>query len=210
MNSDQFLRAIRPYGLIPVIKLEHLEDARHIGKGLCDGGLPIAEITFRSEYAEAGIALLCKEFPELLVGAGTVLTPSQADAARSAGARFIVSPGFNPRLVDHVLRTGTVMIPGVSNPSQIEWAIEKGLSVLKFFPAEVLGGVRFLKAVAPVYPQVHFLPSGGIGLENVREYLALPMVSACGGSWLTKAGTAEGIAAEVRKSLNLVRGVADV
>lgn len=158
MNSDQFLQAIRPYGLIPVIKLEHLEDARCIGKGLCDGGLPIAEITFRSEYAEAGIALLCKEFPELLVGAGTVLTPSQADAARSAGARFIVSPGFNPSLVDHVLRTGTVIIPGVSNPSQIEWALEKGLSVLKFFPAEVSGECDFSRLLLLCILRYTFYP----------------------------------------------------
>jgi 2-dehydro-3-deoxyphosphogluconate aldolase / (4S)-4-hydroxy-2-oxoglutarate aldolase len=210
MEMNVFLEILRQHPLVPVIKLDDPAAARIIGKGLMDGGLPVAEVTFRSSFAAEGIRVLRREFPDMLTGAGTVLTRQQADQALEAGAQFIVSPGFNPPVVDHVLSRGGMMIPGVTTPSEIEWAMEKGLELLKFFPAEASGGVAFLKAVAAVYPQVRFMPTGGITSANINEYLSLPHIIACGGSWIVKKVDSDWIAEETRKALNIIRGSRDI
>jgi 2-dehydro-3-deoxyphosphogluconate aldolase/(4S)-4-hydroxy-2-oxoglutarate aldolase len=177
---------IRAAGVVPVIKLERAADARGLGKALRDGGLPIAEVTFRTAAAPEAIRLLRAEFPDLLVGAGTVLTPAQADAALAAGAAFAVTPGFNPRVVDHCLARGLPVVPGVNSPSQVEQGLERGLSLLKFFPAEASGGVKMLKALHGPYAEVSFVPTGGVEPANLASYLALRYVAAVGGSWMVK------------------------
>ena len=177
---------IRKAGVVPVIKLQRPEDARPLGKALLEGGLPVAEVTFRTDAAAGAIRLLREEFPGLLVGAGTVLTPAQADAAIAAGAAFAVTPGFNPRVVDHCLSRRLPIVPGVNSPSQVEQGLERELSLLKFFPAEASGGVKMLKALHGPYAEVAFLPTGGVEPGNLASYLALPYVAAVGGSWMVK------------------------
>lgn len=183
--SDVFGR-LRALGIVPVVKLERAADARPLGKALVEGGLPAAEVTFRTAAAPEAIRLLRTEYPELLVGAGTVLTPAQADAALEAGASFAVTPGFNPRVVDHCLGRGLPIIPGVNSPSQVEQGIERGLSLLKFFPAEASGGVKMLKALHGPYAEVSFVPTGGVEPGNLASYLSLRYVAAVGGSWMVK------------------------
>jgi 2-dehydro-3-deoxyphosphogluconate aldolase/(4S)-4-hydroxy-2-oxoglutarate aldolase len=177
---------IRSAGIVPVIKLERAADARPLGRALLDGGLPVAEVTFRTAAAPDAIRILRAELPSLLVGAGTVLTPAQADAALAAGAQFAVTPGFNPRVVDHCLARGLPIVPGVNSPSQVELGLERGLGLLKFFPAEASGGVKMLKALHGPYAEVSFLPTGGVDLANLASYLALAYVAAVGGSWMVK------------------------
>lgn len=169
--------------LLPVIALNRAEQAEPLGQTLLAAGLPAAEITFRTPVAAEAIRRLRAAFPELLIAAGTILTPAQVDAALAAGADFIVSPGLNPTTVRHCQQQGIPIIPGVNNPSQVEQALELGLSTLKFFPAEASGGIAMLKALAAVYP-VQFMPTGGISPSNLQPYLALPNVLACGGSWM--------------------------
>ncbi len=183
--SDVFER-IRAAGIVPVIKLERASDARPLGKALLEGRLPVAEVTFRTAAAPEAIRLLRTEFPEILVGAGTVLTPAQADAAIAAGAAFAVTPGFNPRVVDHCMARGLPIVPGVNSPSQVELGLERGLGLLKFFPAEISGGVKMLKALHGPYAEVSFVPTGGVEPANLASYLALPYVAAVGGSWMVK------------------------
>jgi len=199
--------------IVPVIEIADPASAPRLGAALTAGGLPCAEITFRTEKAAESIARLRSECPALLVGAGTVISVKQVDAAIDAGAEFLVAPGLNPRIVEHALRRGTTMIPGVCTPSEIETAMALGLSTLKFFPAEVAGGVPFLKAVAGVYRSVRFIPTGGIGPDNLSDYLALPTVAACGGSWMAKReliadGRFGEIEAAVREAVRLAEGVA--
>ena len=169
--------------LLPVIALNRAEQAEPLGQTLLAAGLPAAEITFRTPVAAEAIRRLRTAFPELLIAAGTILTPAQVDAALAAGADFIVSPGLNPTTVRYCQQQGIPIIPGVNNPSQVEQALELGLSTLKFFPAEASGGLAMLKALAAVYP-VQFMPTGGISPANLEKYLALPNVIACGGSWM--------------------------
>ena len=169
--------------LLPVIALNRAEQAEPLGQTLLAAGLPAAEITFRTPVAAEAIRRLRAAFPELLIAAGTILTPAQVDTALAAGADFIVSPGLNPTTVRHCQQQGIPIIPGVNNPSQVEQALELGLSTLKFFPAEASGGIAMLKALAAVYP-VQFMPTGGISPSNLQPYLALPNVLACGGSWM--------------------------
>ena len=169
--------------LLPVIALNRAEQAEPLGQTLLAAGLPAAEITFRTPVAAEAIRRLRAAFPELLIAAGTILTPAQVDTALAAGADFIVSPGLNPTTVRHCQQQGIPIIPGVNNPSQVEQALELGLSTLKFFPAEASGGIAMLKALAAVYP-VQFMPTGGISPANLEKYLALPNVIACGGSWM--------------------------
>ena len=169
--------------LLPVIALNRAEQAEPLGQTLLAAGLPAAEITFRTPVAAEAIRRLRAAFPELLIAAGTILTPAQVDTALAAGADFIVSPGLNPTSVRHCQQQGIPIIPGVNNPSQVEQALELGLSTLKFFPAEASGGIAMLKALAAVYP-VQFMPTGGISPSNLQPYLALPNVFACGGSWM--------------------------
>ncbi len=174
-------------GLVPVIKVEDVADAVPLCKALADGGLPVAEITFRSDAAEESIRRVHAELPEVLLGAGTVLTTEQVDRAMAAGAAYIVSPGLNPTVVAHCQKVGIPVVPGCANPSDIEVALSMGLKTVKFFPAEALGGLELIKAMSAPYGSVHFLPTGGIGEKNLNEYLAFPKVVACGGSWMVPA-----------------------
>ncbi|MDG3086328.1 bifunctional 4-hydroxy-2-oxoglutarate aldolase/2-dehydro-3-deoxy-phosphogluconate aldolase [Vibrio hannami] len=169
--------------VIPVIAINKAEDAIPLGKVLVENGMPCAEITFRTECAAEAIKLMRDEFPEMLIGAGTVLTNAQVDEAINAGVDFIVSPGFNPRTVAYCQEKGVAIVPGVNNPSLVEQAMEMGLRTLKFFPAEPSGGVGMLKALTAVYP-VKFMPTGGVSTKNINEYLDIPSVLACGGTWM--------------------------
>jgi 2-dehydro-3-deoxyphosphogluconate aldolase/(4S)-4-hydroxy-2-oxoglutarate aldolase len=175
------LRALR---LVPVIVIDDPDDAVPLARALSDGGLPCAEVTFRTSRAGEALERIAAECPDVLAGAGTVLTPAQAAAARKAGAQFIVSPGFGPAVVDYCLEHDIPVFPGVATPTEIEAALVKGLSVMKFFPAEPLGGVNYLKAMSAPYGKIEFMPTGGISPSNVGGYLALKQVVACGGSWM--------------------------
>jgi Entner-Doudoroff aldolase len=172
------------FGIIPVVKIDRAEDAVPLAKALCDGGLPVAEVTFRTAAAADAIAAMTKAFPAMLVGAGTVLTTEQVDAAVAAGAKFIVSPGLNPKVVKYCAEIGVPITPGVSSPSEIEQALELGLDVVKFFPAEASGGLAKIKAMAAPYGGVRFMPTGGINADNMIPYLTNDRVLACGGSWM--------------------------
>ncbi len=183
---DEILKKIEGYGIVPVVRIEKAADALPLGKALLAGGLPLAEITFRTAAAEEVIRTLSEGMPELIVGAGTVLSTEQAGKAIRAGARFIVSPGFNPKVVSFCREQGITAIPGINSPTQIEAAMECGLRVLKFFPAEESGGAAFLKAVAAPYEGIQFIPTGGINATNIVSYLSLKNVIACGGSWMVK------------------------
>lgn len=192
------LEELKSIGVIPVIRLERAQDALPLGKSLLEGGLPCAEITFRTQAGPEAIGRLTAELPEFLVGAGTVLTVDQAERAMAAGARFVVSPGFDGAVVDACLDRGVPPIPGVATPTEIQAALAKGLRVLKFFPAEVMGGIRALKAFGEVYREVSFVPTGGVGPQNLAEYMRLSNVHACGGTWLaTSERIARGEFAEI-------------
>ena len=171
-------------GVVPVIAIERSEDAVELGKALLAGGLPCAEITFRTAAAEEAIRQISSSLPEIIVGAGTVLSVDQADRAVSAGAQFIVSPGFNQKVVDWCLQNEIPVTPGVLTPTEIDMALDRELKILKFFPAEAMGGIATLKAIAAPYGGVKFIPTGGINPKNLADYLSLPAVHACGGSWL--------------------------
>jgi 2-dehydro-3-deoxyphosphogluconate aldolase/(4S)-4-hydroxy-2-oxoglutarate aldolase len=173
-------------GVVPVVKIEKASDAVNLGKALLAGDLPVAEITFRTAAAEQAIAELSRECPELLVGAGTVLTVAQVDAAVAAGARFIVTPGFNPKVVDYCISKGVPVTPGVNSPTDVEKGLERGLEVLKFFPAGASGGLDYLKAMSAPYAGVQFIPTGGIEASNLKEYLSFSRVHAVGGTWIAK------------------------
>ncbi|GLQ71023.1 MULTISPECIES: bifunctional 4-hydroxy-2-oxoglutarate aldolase/2-dehydro-3-deoxy-phosphogluconate aldolase [Vibrio] len=169
--------------VIPVIAINNVEDAIPLGRTLVENGMPCAEITFRTDCAADAIRAMREAFPDMLIGAGTILTNEQVDQAVDAGVDFIVSPGFNPRTVQYCLDQNVAIVPGVNNPSLVEQAMEMGLRTLKFFPAEPSGGVNMLKALTAVYP-VKFMPTGGVSLSNVDEYLSIPSVLACGGTWM--------------------------
>ena len=183
---NEILEHLGHLGVIPVVAIDDAADAPRLARALLEGGLPCAEITFRTAAAGAAIRAISDEFPELLVGAGTVLTVGQARTAVAAGARFIVSPGFDPAVVDWCLENQVAVTPGVVTPTEVSMALNKNLSVLKFFPAEASGGVKTLKAIGGPFTGVKFIPTGGINLGNLTDYLSLPMVHACGGSWLVK------------------------
>lgn len=178
-----FEKRLQSLTLIPVIRIERVEDAAPLAKALTEGGLPVAEVTFRTDCAADAIREMKKACPEMLVGAGTVLSPEQADAAAEAGAEFIVSPGINPDVVRHCQAKGMPIVPGCATPSEVELAISLGLSTVKFFPAEAAGGVAMIRAMAAPYRGIRFMPTGGITLENIGSYLACPAVLACGGSF---------------------------
>ena len=169
--------------IVPVIAINDAKQALPLAKVLVENGLPCAEVTFRTEAAEESIRLMREAYPEMLIGAGTVLTTEQVDKAQQAGADFIVSPGFNPTTVKYCQQRGIAIVPGVNNPSLVEQAMEMGLKTLKFFPAEPSGGMAMLKSLAAVYP-IQFMPTGGINPSNVQDYLALKSVIACGGTWM--------------------------
>ncbi len=183
----QTFQMLGKLALVPVVQIEHSKDAINLGNALMDGGLPCAEITFRTEAAAEAIQLISACLPEIVLGAGTVLNTSQAEKAMRAGAQFIVSPGFNPKVVEWCLERGVPVIPGVATPTEIEMALNKELTVLKFFPAQAMGGIETLKAIAAPYSGVRFIPTGGINAQNLSDYLQLPFVLACGGSWFVRA-----------------------
>ena len=178
------LKQISEIGIVPVIAISDAEKAVPLAKALMAGGVPCAEITFRTAEGEESIRRIAKEVPDILLGAGTVLTVDQVDRAVSAGAKFIVTPGFNPKVVDYCVKRDILIIPGCSTPSDMEAAIELGLDTVKFFPAEQAGGLAYIKACAAPYPGLRFMPTGGINTENLGKYAAFNKVAACGGSWM--------------------------
>ena len=175
------------FGVVPVVVLDDVKDALPLAKALTEGGLPCAEITFRTEAAEESIKVMAEAYPDMVVGAGTVLTIEQADAAVKAGAKFIVSPGFDPEIVDYCLEKEIPIFPGCVTPSEVAQAVKRGLKVVKFFPAEPAGGVAMIKAMAAPYHQLRFMPTGGIGTQNLKDYLEFDKIICCGGSWMVKA-----------------------
>ncbi len=183
---NKVLEQIQKIGIVPVVVLDDPKDAVPLAQALCDGGLPCAEVTFRTEAAEESIRLMTEAFPDMLVGAGTVLTTDQVDRAVAAGAKFIVSPGLNPVVVKYCVDKGIPMAPGTSTPSDIEQAMALGLDVVKFFPAEQSGGIAKIKAMAAPYTQMKFMPTGGINAGNLNDYLKNDAILACGGSWMVK------------------------
>ncbi|HOF02804.1 MAG TPA: bifunctional 4-hydroxy-2-oxoglutarate aldolase/2-dehydro-3-deoxy-phosphogluconate aldolase [Atribacterota bacterium] len=208
---NNVLNKISELGIIPVVKIDQAQDAVPLGKALLSGDLPAAEITFRTAAAEDAIKALTDELPELLVGAGTVLTIEQVQKAVAAGAKFIVSPGFNTKIVDYCLENNIAITPGVNSPTQIEMAIEKGLKAVKFFPAEASGGLPLLKALSGPFSEIKFIPTGGIDQNNLLSYLSHPQVLACGGSWMVKpelilSGNFEQITILTREAVSIMLG----
>ena len=180
------LKQIGSTGIVPVVVLNKADDAEPLAQALVKGGLPCAEVTFRTDAAEESIRRIAKKFPEMFVGAGTVLTTEQADRAVGAGAKFIVSPGLNPKVVEHCLKKGYPITPGIMTPTELEMALGFGLDEVKFFPAENAGGLKMIKAMSAPYTMMKFMPTGGINATNVRDYLACNKILACGGSWMVK------------------------
>ncbi|MCI7262815.1 MAG: bifunctional 4-hydroxy-2-oxoglutarate aldolase/2-dehydro-3-deoxy-phosphogluconate aldolase [Otoolea sp.] len=184
MNA--IIEQLSSYGVVPVVVLNRAEDAKPLAEALCKGGLPCAEVTFRTEAAEESIRIMAQEFPEMMVGAGTVLTIEQVDRAVAAGAKFIVSPGFDPEIVDYCISKEIPVLPGCITPSEVAQAVKRGLEVVKFFPAEQFGGVATIKALAAPYTQMKFMPTGGVNAKNLESYLSFKKIVACGGSWMVK------------------------
>lgn len=174
------------YAVVPVVVLDDAEDAAPLAEALVKGGLPCAEVTFRTEAAEESIRIMNKKYPDMLVGAGTVLTTEQVDRAVAAGAKFIVSPGFDPEIVDYCMEKNIPVFPGCVSPSEVAQAVKRGLKVVKFFPAEQAGGLAMLKAMAAPYTMLKFMPTGGINTKNLKEYLGFSKILCCGGSWMVK------------------------
>ncbi|MDP8162758.1 bifunctional 4-hydroxy-2-oxoglutarate aldolase/2-dehydro-3-deoxy-phosphogluconate aldolase [Pasteurella skyensis] len=182
-TTIQIIEKLAQLKVVPVIALDNAEDILPLAKTLADNGLPVVEITFRSTAAEQAIQLLRKHNPDILIAAGTVLTSEQVLQAKNAGADFVVTPGFNPKIVKLCQDLDLPITPGINNPMSIEAALEMGMTAVKFFPAEASGGVKMIKALLGPYPQLQIMPTGGIGLTNIQDYLAIPNVVACGGSW---------------------------
>ncbi|MFX1418579.1 MAG: bifunctional 4-hydroxy-2-oxoglutarate aldolase/2-dehydro-3-deoxy-phosphogluconate aldolase [Promethearchaeota archaeon] len=179
-------KKIEDLKIIPVAVIDNANNAVPLGNVLIDAGLPIIEITFRTEAAVETIKRLTSGLPDILVGAGTVLKVDQVKNAMKVGAKFIVTPGFNPKIVDFCIRNKIPIIPGVNTPTMVEWALDKGLKIVKFFPANLSGGVEMLKALSGPYPEIKFIPTGGINEDSIIKYLKLSNVIACGGSWIVK------------------------
>ena len=184
--SRQMEEKIAELKVVPVVVLEDAKDAAPLAKALCEGGLPCAEVTFRTAAAKDSIKAMSEAYPEMLVGAGTVLTKEQVDSAVEAGATFIVSPGFDPEIVDYCLEKEIPVFPGCITPSEVAQAVKRGLRVVKFFPAEQFGGVATIKALSAPYVGLKFMPTGGVSAKNLKEYLACKPIVACGGSWMVK------------------------
>ena len=182
----EVLEKIQEIGIVPVVVLEDAKDAAPLAQALMNGGLPCAEVTFRTDAAEESIRIMSEQFPDMLVGAGTVLTTDQVDRAVAAGAKFIVSPGLKPRIVKYCVDKGILGLAPAAALTDVEQALENGLEVVKFFPAEAAGGLPMIKAMAAPYVGVKFMPTGGINAKNVRDYLAYNRIIACGGSWMVK------------------------
>lgn len=200
------------YAVVPVVVLNDTKDALPLAEALIKGGLPCAEVTFRTEAAEESIRLMCEKYPEMLVGAGTVLTIDQVDRAVAAGAKFIVSPGFDPEIVDYCLEKGIAVFPGCITPSEVAQAVKRGLKVIKFFPAEQAGGVAMIKAMAAPYTTVKFMPTGGISAKNLKDYLSCDKIVCCGGSWMVKGdmiknGEFDKIAEMTKEAVELAKAI---
>ena len=174
------------FGVVPVVVLEDAKDAGPLAEALVKGGLPCAEVTFRTAAAEQSIKTMTDLYPNMLVGAGTVLSTDQVDRATGAGAKFIVSPGFDPEIVDYCIQKEIPVFPGCITPSEVAQAIKRGLKVIKFFPAAQFGGVDTIKALAAPYTSIKFMPTGGINAKNLKDYLDFPKILCCGGSWMVK------------------------
>lgn len=181
---DALVDELENVGIVPVIKLDKVENAEKLAKALRDGGINCAEVTFRAKGADEVINRMTKAYPDMLVGAGTVLTCEQADAAYAAGAKFCVAPGLNPKVVTHCLEKGIPFAPGLSSASEIEQALELGLDFAKFFPAEQAGGLPYIKSVCGPYTSMRFMPTGGVTADNLNTYLAYKKIVCCGGSWI--------------------------
>lgn len=184
---NKTLQDLCSYGVIPVVVINKTEDAKPLAKALFEGGLKCAEVTFRTDAAQEAIRIMSQEYPDMMVGAGTVLTIDQVDRAVSAGAKFIVSPGFDPEIVDYCIDKDIPVVPGCMTPSEVAQGVKRGLEVLKFFPAQQAGGVAMIKAMAAPYTSVMFMPTGGINADNLEQYLSFKKIAACGGSWMVKA-----------------------
>lgn len=203
---------LRNYGVVPVVVLKNVEDALPLAKALIDGGLPCAEVTFRTDAAEESIRVISEKYPEMLVGAGTILTTAQVDRAVNAGAKFIVSPGFDPEIVDYCIAKNIPVFPGCITPSDVAQAVKRGLEVVKFFPAEQAGGVAMIKAMGAPYSMVKFMPTGGISAKNLSEYLSCSNIICCGGSWMVKGdlvteGKFDEITALTKEAVELVKSI---
>ena len=209
---NQVLEALSKIGIVPVVVINDATDAKPLAEALIKGGLPCAEVTFRTDAAEESIRIISENFPEMLVGAGTVLTTEQVDRAVAAGAKFIVAPGLNPVVVEYCLKKGIPVVPGTATPSEMEQAMSFCLDVVKFFPAENNGGLSMIKAVAAPYVGLRFMPTGGINAGNVRDYLKYDRILCCGGSWmvkgdLIKAGDFAKIEALTREAAAIVKEI---
>ncbi len=202
MNVSERIEQLR---LVPVVVINREEDAEGVLGALVRGGLPVAEITFRTACAPYAIKLACEKFPEMLAGAGTVINAEQCEKAIECGAKFIVSPGLSEDVAAVCRKHGVPYYPGIVTPTEIIRAISLGLTDLKFFPASNYGGLKTIKALAPVFPQVRFMPTGGVSEDNVLEYLGYDRIFAAGGSWMVK-GTPEEIEAKTRSAVRLIRG----
>ena len=209
---NEVLEKIQEIGIVPVVVLDDAKDAAPLAKALCEGGLPCAEVTFRTAAAEESIRLMHEAYPDMVLAAGTVLTTEQVDRAVAAGAKFIVAPGLNPVVVEYCVKKGIPVVPGTATPSEMEQAMSFGLDVVKFFPAENNGGLSMIKAVAAPYVGLRFMPTGGINAENVRDYLKYDRILCCGGSWmvkgdLIKAGDFAKIEALTREAAAIVKEI---
>ncbi len=213
MNSEKtekLLNKLGEIGIIPVVVLNDAKNAKPLGKALMAGGLPAAEVTFRTDAAEESIRIMSVEFPDMLVGAGTVLTTDQVDRAVAAGAKFIVAPGFDKEIVEYCLKKDIPVCPGVQSPSEVTAAVKLGLDHVKFFPAENSGGLKMINAIGAAFPSLKFMPTGGINAQNVTEYLKSSRIFCCGGSWMVKkdmieSGEFDKIAAMAQEAADIVR-----
>jgi len=205
------LEELGKIGIVPVIKIDDVEKAVPLARALIAGGIPCVEITFRTVQGEEAIRRIAREVPEILLGAGTVLSAAQAEKAAAAGAKFIVSPGLNPKTAAYCIENNLPFTPGCVTPSEIEQALEFGFDLVKFFPAEQAGGLAYIKAVSAPYPGIKFMPTGGINADNIGKYMAFEKVHACGGSWMATAelinsGDFEKITALSREAVQSIRG----
>lgn len=205
-------KRLEEYGVVPVVVLKDTKDAIPLADALIEGGLSCAEVTFRTEAAEESIRLMSEKYPEMLVGAGTVLTIEQVDRAVNAGAKFVVSPGFDAEIVDYCLDKNISVFPGCITPSEVAQAVKRGLKVIKFFPAEQAGGVAMIKAMGAPYGMVKFMPTGGISAKNLSEYLSCSNIVCCGGSWMVKGdliteGKFDEITALTKEAVELVKSI---
>ena len=197
--------------VVPVVVLNDVKDAAPLAKALVEGGLPCAEVTFRTEAAAESLRIMAEAYPDMLVGAGTVLTTEQVDKAVEAGAKFIVSPGFDPEIVDYCIEKNIPVFPGCATPSEVAQAVKRGLKVVKFFPAEQAGGLAMIKAMAAQYNMLKFMPTGGINTKNLKEYLACDKILCCGGSWMVKGDMVEaGEFDKIKKLTEEAKALAEV